>query len=216
MIKYSIILSLKYSKKSTKMNRSYLNWCYVKYLQNHVRYSEEQISIFKHKCYDVHVLTLDKAYVLTVRLSGTWYQLLLSLSFQIMKNHYLSWWVVSDTSYNFAKVGNNFCVVIRSPASSSFQRQRQKTTKTIFVLSTVLNNGVHFRKGNFGQVRTCFRKYIIFSFSNVWFLMSFDGHGFMICQGFLSDMLSLMWNSKELLINNLFAFQGSYFAPKTP
>ena len=162
------------------------------------------------------VIIFFKAYALTVILSSTWYQLLLSLSFKIMINHYLSWWVVSDTSYNFAKVGNNFCVVIRSPASSSFQRQRQKTTKTIFVLSTVLNNGVHFRNGNSGQVRTCFRKYIILSFSNVWFLMSFDGHGFMIYQGFLSDMLSLMWNSKELLINNLFAFQGSYFAPKTP
>ena len=157
--------------KKVDKNESFLfelMLCEVSLLQNHVRYSEEQTSLFKLKCYDVYYVDLRQSGIVIIfsKLMPWLYywvvldtiMILLSLSFKIMINHYLSWWVVSDTSYNFAKVGNNFCVVIRSPASSSFQRQRQKTTKTIFVLSTVLNNGVHFRNGNSGQVRKCFNK----------------------------------------------------------
>ena len=60
--------------KKVDKNESFLfelMLCEVSLLQNHVRYSEEEISLFKHKCYDVHVWTLDKAYVLNVRLSST-------------------------------------------------------------------------------------------------------------------------------------------------
>ena len=179
--------------KKVDKNESFLfelMLCEVSLLQNHVRYSEEQVSLFKLKCYDVHYVDLRQSGIVIIfsnLMPWLYYWVVLdtimiplSLSFKIMINHYLSWWVVSDTSYNFAKVGNNFCVVIRSPASSSFQRQRQKTTKTIFVLSTVLNNGVHFRNGNSGQVRKCFKKWpniLIFKrmvFNELWWTWFHD------------------------------------------